>query len=174
MVSATEAKFTRADYMLLPEGFRAELLDGVLVKEPAPTGWHQVIVGEIHMLLRDLVGSRRVVESPIDVFVDDFNVLQPDVLVLSEADPIAPGDAQVAIPVLVVEVLSASTASRDRDQKVGIYLRAGVEEVWLVDPVGESVEIHTASGVEGCGIDGAPVSRVVAGFAPDLPSLFGA
>jgi Uma2 family endonuclease len=71
MVTTDQAKFTRADYMALLEGFRAELLDGMLVKEPAPTGWHQYIVGRIHRVLADLVGLNRTLFSPIDVFIDE-------------------------------------------------------------------------------------------------------
>ena len=71
MVSIKEARFSRADYMRLPEGFPAELLDGLLVKEPSPAGWHQVLVGRIHATLHPLVGHRRAVLSPIDVFVDE-------------------------------------------------------------------------------------------------------
>lgn len=172
MVTTREARFTRADYARLPEGFPAELLDGVLVKEPSPSGWHQVLVGKIYAALCGVVGPRRAVISPIDVFVDEWNVLQPDVLALPASAPVRPGDRQVAIPELVVEVLSASTASRDRDRKVGIYLRAGVAEVWLVDPDPESAEIHTPAGVERFAGDAAPSSAAMTGFALDLPSLF--
>jgi Uma2 family endonuclease len=174
MVTTTETRFTRDDYMLLPEGFRAELIDGMLVKDPAPTGWHQVIVMRIGLALANIVGTRRAVVSPIDVSVDDWNVVQPDVLVLPEDCPISPGDAQVGTPALVVEVLSPSTASRDRDQKVAIYLRAGVKEVWLVDPESESAEVHTAEGVERFEPGSTPASRTVPGFGLSLESLFGA
>ena len=168
MVTTQQAKFTRADYMALPEGFRAELLDGVLVKEPAPTVWHQVVVGKILQQLVELVGLHRAVTSPIDVFVDDHNILQPDVLVLSEIDAVVPGDKEAATPVLVVEVLSPSTATRDRNQKVGIYLGAGVREVWLIDPASAAGEIHRIGGVESFTVGELPVSRIVPGFTVDL------
>ena len=78
------AQFTRADYERLPEGFPAELIDGMLVKEPSPTWDHQTFVGRLFTRLQDFAGAGRVVVSPIDVFIDDYNVLQPDVLVLDE------------------------------------------------------------------------------------------
>ncbi len=171
MVTIQQAKFTRTDYMALPEGFRAELLDGVLVKEPAPTVWHQVVVGKILQQLVELVGLHRAITSPIDLFVDDHNVLQPDVLVLSKVDAVLPGDKEVATPVLVVEVLSPSTASRDRDQKVGVYLRAGVQEVWLIDPSLAVGEIHRIGGIEPFSVGELTVSRIVPGFAIDLARL---
>jgi Uma2 family endonuclease len=168
----SDARFTRADYMLLPEGFRAELIDGVLVKEPAPTGWHQRLVGDIHLALTACVDRRRVVFSPIDVFVDDYNVLQPDVAVLPEDAPIGPGTVAIAMPILVVEVLSPSTARRDRLVKTRTYLRAGVREVWLVDPDTRCAEIVTSSGTRLFAAGSVPRSGALPGFALDLGALF--
>ncbi len=171
MVTTEQAKFTRADYMSLPEGFRAELLDGVLVKEPAPTGWHQFIAGKIHVQLAGLVGVSRTVASPIDVFIDNHNVLQPDVLVLSEDQALRRGDREVAMPIMVVEVLSPSTANRDRCEKVDTYLDAGVVEVWLVNPGNAAVEIHRGRGVEYFQVGDLPESEIVPGFCLDLATL---
>jgi Uma2 family endonuclease len=152
-------KFTQRDYMQLPEGFPAELIDGDFVREPAPTRWHQHVVLEIAKRLDAAVGSGRVVVSPVDVFVDDWNVLQPDVLVSRPEDATA-GSPPGAVPMLAVEVLSPSTACRDRDAKTALYLRAGVHEVWLVDPDAGTVEVHIgAVGGEG---GGAGVRRFAA------------
>ncbi len=70
MTMTLSEPFTRKDYMALPEGFPVELIRGELVKEPAPTFGHQGLVGDLHVLLRSVVG-RRAVLSPIDVFVDE-------------------------------------------------------------------------------------------------------
>ena len=156
--------YTRADYERLPEGYPAELIDGMLVKEPSPTGWHQNLVMEIGLRLYRLVGRRRVLPSPTDVFLDDFNVLQPDVLVLAEEDRVGPDTGPVAIPILVVEVLSPSTASRDRDLKSATYLRFGVREVWLVDPDAETVEVRTRAGAVVCAAAEIAESAALPGF----------
>jgi Uma2 family endonuclease len=100
----------------------------------------------------------------MDVFVDDWNVLQPDVLVirpevLAEADTEGPG-----IPLLVVEVLSPSTARRDRSRKTRIYLRAAVCEVWLVDPSARTIELHTTAGVERFAGEARAASAAIPGF----------
>jgi Uma2 family endonuclease len=166
-----QAKFTRADYMALPEELRAELLDGILLRKPTPTPWHQVIVGKLLVQLTDLAGPNRVVPSPIDVFVDDHNILQGDLLVLAESDAARPGDRHAPTPILVIEVLSPETADRDRDEKVGIYLRAGVKEVWLVDPDAATGEIYRSDGCETFDRASSPGSRVVAGFSLDLTRL---
>ena len=173
MVVTARGRFTRDEYMLLPEGIRAELVDGSLVREPAPVSWHQSLVGRLHLSLATAVDFRRLVFSPIDLFVDPYNVLQPDLLVLAPEDGVRPRETEVPIPILVIEVLSPSTAKRDRDEKTPIYLRAGVREVWLVDPETETIEIHDRDGARRFGGGDQPRSAVVPGFAPRLPVLFG-
>jgi Uma2 family endonuclease len=140
-------KFTRRDYLALPEGFPAELIEGEFVREPAPTRWHQRLVGTLSLRLVEVAGLDRVLPAPTDVYVDDWTVLQPDVLVTHPGDAVREGTEPGAIPLLVVEVLSPSTLLRDRDRKTGIYLRAGVAEVWLVDPDAKTIEVHSAQGV---------------------------
>ncbi len=169
MTTVQTCKYTRADYMRLPEGFPAELIDGMLVKEPSPTGWHQELGTRLVTRLRERIGPA--LPSPIDVFIDDYNVLQPDVAVLPEGTIVRPEMAQIPIPVFVVEVLSPSTARRDRVTKTNIYLRAGVKEVWLVDPETETVEIVTASGRESVGPNAVGHAKSLP-FDIDLAELF--
>jgi Uma2 family endonuclease len=143
-VRTARARFTRADYARLPEGFPAQLVDGCLLKDPSPTYGHQWIVGRIYRRAAALVGDLAV-PSPIDVAIDDWNVYQPDVVVV----PHVPDSrtSNVGIPRVAFEVLSRSTARRDRVQKLPRLLAAGVEEVWLLDPNAKSIEVHTSQGV---------------------------
>jgi Uma2 family endonuclease len=170
-MAVTLAKYTRADYFRLPEGFPAELVEGTLVKEPSPTYWHQSIVGELHLRLHALLGPRRVLVAPADVIVDDYNVLQPDVLVLEEKDRVHRKSPKDAVPVLVMEVLSPATASLDRDTKAGLYLKAGVREVWLVDPETETVAVRTPEGERVHASDEPAESAAVAGFRVSFGDL---
>jgi Uma2 family endonuclease len=160
--------FTRADYELLPEGFPAQLIDGWLVKDPGQTYGHQSLAGRLHARLGSLVGLDRVLFAPIDVGVDEHNVYQPDIVVLRRI----PGDHEhdVGIPLLAVEVLSPSTADRDRFTKCPHLLSAGVAEVWLVDAATKSVERHDASGQRVATGQGVISSNVVPGFdvVPDV------
>ncbi len=66
--------FTRADYTRLPEGFPAQLIEGMLVKDPSPTYGHQRIAAEIHFRLMQLVPRARLPFTPMDVGLDEFNV----------------------------------------------------------------------------------------------------
>ena len=167
-------KFTRKDYLELPEGFPAELVDGGLVKRPAPTRWHQRLVGELAIRLRDVAGAGRVLTAPTDVFVDDWNVFQPDVLVYAPEDAVVGPEAPSGvIPLLAVEVLSPSTAARDREKKTAIYLRAGVREVWLVDPDAHAIEVHAAAGVRRLAPAEFAESTAVPGFRRSWGALSG-
>jgi Uma2 family endonuclease len=94
--------------------------------------------------------------------VDEFYVIWPDLLVT--AAPRARTEAEAGIPLLVVEVLSPFSEERDREEKVGLYLRVGVEEVWLVDPGRREIEIHTPRGAEGFAGARPAESRVLPGF----------
>ena len=166
-MSIQTEKFTRKDYMALPEGFPAQLIRGQLVKEPAPTPWHQVLVRRVSDMLENLAGPDRILFSPIDLFVDDENVLQPDVVLLPAGTRVTPDLKRIPVPDLVVEVLSPSTRIRDRQVKTVIYLKAGVAEIWLVDPESREVELMTAVGQ----VDPAE-STVLPGFLRDPASLF--
>ena len=106
----------------------------------------------------------RVLFAPADVVVDDYTVLQPDAFVLPEGTRIDDPAAPETTPILVLEVLSPSTASRDRKPKTEAYLRAGVAEVWLVDPASRTVEVVTGDGCRTHGADERAESAALAGF----------
>ena len=165
-----QPRFTRTDYNRLPEGFPAQLISGFLVREPSPSYGHQVFAGTLHTRLAILVGNRRALAAPCDVAIDDSNVYQPDVLVLRASSKL--DTREIGIPVLAIEVLSPSTARRDREVKRRKMIEAGVSEVWIVDPVSKSIEIHTAAGRRiGSGSD-ALRSAIVPGFEVVPGELF--
>ena len=106
---------------------------------PAPNLFHQSIAGNIYALLvvflaRNLVG--KVFIAPCDVYLSEHDVVQPDVLFIANANlGVLAEDGVHGAPDLVIEVLSPATAQLDKKQKRRIYSRAGVKELWLVDPL---------------------------------------
>ena len=163
--------FTRRDWNLLPEGFPAQLIAGWLVREPAPTYGHQRLSGDLRDLLVAVVDKHRVACAPIDVGIDNLNVFQPDIVVLSVQPPDEVHD--VGIPLLAIEILSPSTARRDRNVKRARLLRAGTAEVWLVDPATRTIEVHDA---QGCRKAEGPTtlhSLALPGFSVTPATLFG-
>jgi Uma2 family endonuclease len=148
-MTTTTDRFTTADLdrLDLPEGWRAEIIDGALYVSKAP-GWdHQ---GVIVRLLRVLGGwadkHYGTVNAGIGViYADDDNVV-PDVVWIS-AERLAKGlDAaghltQVG-PELVIEVVSpgSENARRDREAKLALYSRRDALEYWIVDPIARTVD----------------------------------
>jgi Uma2 family endonuclease len=146
-----DRQLTYADYAALPDdGRRYQLLDGELVMNPSPTRWHQAVSGELHSRLREHVVSRglgEVFAAPLDVLLDERNVVQPDLLFVSNARREILRDANVAgAPDLCVEILSPGTERTDRLRKLDIYARAGVPHYWIVDPATGSIEEYVLHG----------------------------
>ena len=132
----TRLKLTYADYVTTPEDKRYELLDGELLMTPAPSEAHQRSQAELGYHLITFIktnGLGRIYYSPTDVVLSDIDVVQPDLLFVSNERMhiITPAGVQGA-PDLVVEILSPATAERDKGYKRALYARHGVREYWLV------------------------------------------
>jgi len=133
-------KYSWRDYLSW-EG-RWELIEGLpYAMAPLPSFRHQIISGRIHVeLTRALRNCPSCVALlPVDWKVDEHTVLQPDNLVVCGHLP--PEPPLETPPVLVFEVLSPSTETKDRNLKFKIYERAGVKYLVLVDPGREEAEI---------------------------------
>lgn len=125
---------------------RRELVWGMVREPPAPLWGHQEVVTRLgarlseHVLAHDL---GRVAVAPIDVVLDADRalILQPDVVFVSTARLHLIRGQVWGAPDLIVEVLSAGTARRDRTVKLGWYARYGVREAWLVDPRRGGIEV---------------------------------
>ncbi len=143
----TIEKKTVADYEALPEGSPYQLIEGELIMSPAPAPDHQVISGNVYLLLRMAVRGKGVVlYSPLDVYLDMENAYQPDIVVILKGSKARITSKGVyGPPDVVVEILSPSTAYYDLRVKKKVYERAGVREYWIVDPMERSLEIYTSS-----------------------------
>ena len=151
MAAVAEGKKTVADFMALGEGPPYyELIDGELVMAPSPFRNHQRIALNlavaIRMHLPSLPAPGEVYISPFDVHLSEHNVLCPDVLYFSPASLHLLSDrGSEGPPDLAIEVLSPSTARRDRKVKRAIYACHGVKELWLVHPDAETIEVFDFS-----------------------------
>lgn len=143
----THIQYTYDDYKLLPDYPRYELIEGDFCMSPAPLTFHQEIIGALYFLLRRFVLENklgRVMIAPLDVVLSVFNVVQPDLLFVSNAKKsILTRENVQGAPDLVIEVLSPSTASRDLQIKRKLYAQFGVSEYWIVDPDRKNVEVLT-------------------------------
>lgn len=134
---AFEAITTIEELLALPEdGQRHELLAGQYFVTPVPRPDHERVVRSLVSCILEAVGDRTDLElfPRSDIYLRDDTLVEPD-LVLLMSDPASRFRewSKAPIPLLAVEVLSPSTASRDRGIKRRLYLEAGVEEYWIVD-----------------------------------------
>ena len=130
------AELTVEDVWAIPDdGYRRELIDGMLFVSPAPRVSHQRVVTQLVVtLVAACPEGLEVLVAPVDWVVSDTTLLQPDIVVARPAD-YPPDELNLRKPpVLVVEVLSPSTARYDVGTKRLAYEAAGVPWYWLVDP----------------------------------------
>ena len=140
-------RWTYEEFRRLPDdGNRYEVIAGELYLTPAPRAVHQEIVGYLSEVLRPFVrkhGLGRVLPGPIDVLFAEGDYLEPDlVFVRHDRREIVTDRGIEAAPDLVIEVLSTSTAARDRGIKRERYALFGVPEYWIVDADARQIEIH--------------------------------
>jgi len=144
-------KLAYHDLVLMPDdGQIHELLDGVLVVSPSPTPAHQRVVLRLARQLQDYferIGKGEVFSAPLDVILGPHDVLEPDLLVVTDARLVT-DRAIEGPPALVVEVLSPSTASRDCIAKVRRYAAGNVPHYWIVDREARRVDCLRLSGGE--------------------------
>ena len=174
-------QFTREDYEQLPEHIHAELIEGDLVMVPAPTPWHEALGGRLRNALTRHLGpeaDNRLLGSRLEVSVwrnGEESIIMPDLVVFPKGTKPTGRDWKAPTPLWVAEVLSPSTAARDRGVKLQLYARAGIEEAWIVDPDAETIEVHDLlqrSGKRVFGSGAEAESRVIAGFRVDVARLF--
>ena len=138
--------FTYQDYLKLPDepGYRFEVLEGDLVREPSPNVIHQRISRRLQRILEDYfqkVDPRgEVFNAPLDVSWDETNVVQPDLFYISGEQQEIISETHIAgVPYLIVEILSHFNRGKDRVRKLQLYQKAGVQHFWIVDPEEQSL-----------------------------------
>ena len=147
LTAEKKKKYTVEDYMLLEEGAPFQLIENDLIMSPSPSLIHQLILGEFYDALKTFNKNQNlnglVVLSPIDVYFDNDNVYQPDILFISEDKKNLIMDGRIhGAPDLIIEVLSPTNAYYDLRQKMRIYEKYGVNEYIIVDPIEENADLY--------------------------------
>jgi Uma2 family endonuclease len=135
-------RFSWNEYKQWPDEERWQIIDGQALRmSAAPNIRHQKVTGNLYALIREKLKGKPCIPfiAPTDVVLDDYNIVQPDVLVVCEKGRITDANIQ-GTPDLVVEVLSPSSTFMDRKLKLELYERFAVPEYLLVDPAGDLVE----------------------------------
>ncbi len=146
MELARKKLYTIEDIYALPEGQRAELIDGNLYMMAPPNRTHQDISmflsTEIRKYFEKKKGDCRVYAAPFAVFLNenDTNYLEPDISVICDPDKLTDRGCTGA-PDWVIEITSPGTQSRDYGVKLFKYRTAGVREYWIVNPKTKTVQV---------------------------------
>jgi Uma2 family endonuclease len=144
-------KLTYDDFLLFPDdGKRHELIDGEHYVTPSPSRKHQAISWNLTIIIGSYLESHpvgRAFAAPFDVVFSNFDVVEPDLLFISNArlEALTSKNVQGA-PNLVVEIGSPSTRRRDEIIKRKLYERFGVEEYWVIDPEIETIAVYRRVG----------------------------
>ena len=158
------------------DGFRYELIDGVMVMSPSPKPSHQRTLVELITEVSIFLRQHHVGEAfpDIDVKFDEDLVYRPDLVFIRQERLRKPLDRIDVVPDLIVEIISTSSRLLDSGDKKQDYERYGVTEYWLIDPLEEQVTFFRRSGDKL--VEVAPdadrfLSTAIPGFALDTAAL---
>lgn len=163
----------------LPEGERAELIDGKIYNMTAPTRMHQRIstrlASIIDRYISDNNGKCEVYSAPFAVFLnkDNKTYVEPDVSVICDPNKLDDRGCNGA-PDWIIEIVSPSSQRMDYLTKLLKYRTAGVREYWIVNPAQNTVTVYKFEPQEDCAQysfeDDVPVG-IYEGFAIKIGDL---
>lgn len=147
MAIPQKLSYTEADYYALPEDVRAELIDGQIYYQVAPSRIHQKILGKIHQRISNYIdsksGSCEVYPAPfaVKLWEDEKTIVEPDISVICDRDKLTDRGCTGA-PDWIIEIVSPGNSSHDYIRKLNLYADAGVREYWIVNPMQQSIFVY--------------------------------
>ena len=142
-----ERTYTIEDIYALPDGQRAELIDGRMYMMAPPNRIHQKLVNRLSQKITNYIdakdGTCEVYPAPFAVFLneDDRNYVEPDISVICDNRKLTDKGCNGA-PDWIIEIISPSDPQRDYDIKLFKYRSAGVREYWIVNPLTHTVNVY--------------------------------
>ena len=122
MESLRKSTYTIDDIYALPDGERAELIDGQIYDMAPPGRTHQKISWKLHQAIANYIDSNE----------DDVNYVEPDISVICDPSKLDEKGCHGA-PDWIIEIVSESSRRMDYMIKLFKYRSAGVKEYWIVD-----------------------------------------
>ena len=151
---AQDKTYTIEDIYALPDGQRAELIDGRMYMMAPPRRIHQELVGQFTKAIGQYIdahgGLCKVYPAPFAVFLnaDERNYVEPDISVVCDRDKLDEYGCNGA-PDWIIEIASPSDSHRDYGIKLFKYRTAGVREYWIVNPMTRTVTVYDFEDVSG-------------------------
>ena len=146
--------YTIADIEALPEGERAELIDGEMFMMASPMFTHQSLLiwisVKIGQYITEKKGSCEVIPAPFSVYIADdrHNYVEPDIIVVCDQEKLDEKGCHGA-PDWIIEIVSPSSKYMDYVRKLTLYQNTGVREYWLVDPGRRCITVYGFERKEG-------------------------
>lgn len=126
-----------------------EYIDGVICMSPSPSIKHQLVSSNLHTEFGIYLKGKkcRVFAAPTDIQlstdeVEDKKVVIPDLSIICNEESFS-GSKYVGVPTLIVEILSPSNQGHDLVTKFNLYMKYGVKEYWIINPMKEAVTVYT-------------------------------
>ena len=142
-----EKTYTIEDIYSLPEGQRAELIDGKIYNMAPPVRIHQKLISELTQSIGQYIksngGNCDIYPAPFAVFLNDDNrnYVEPDISVICDKGKLNEKGCNGA-PDWIIEIASPSTSSLDYGIKLFKYRTAGVREYWIINPATRTVNVY--------------------------------
>ena len=155
----SEKPYTVADIEALPEGQRAELIDGDMYLLATPTRIHQRLSGQLHHAILSHIEQKEMpcdaYAAPFAVYIggaeDNYNYVEPDISVICDETKLTDKGC-VGAPDWIIEIVSPSSIQTDYSRKLSLYERSGVREYWIINPETQTVRTYSFA-------DGEAVTR---------------
>lgn len=134
-----EKAYTVEDIYALPDGQRAELIDGQIYDMAPPNAKHQMLVSKLIQKIANYIdeknGTCKIYPAPFAVFLEKDNktYVEPDISVICDKDKLDDYGCNGA-PDWVIEIVSKSSERMDYGMKLYKYHSAGVREYWIINP----------------------------------------
>lgn len=148
-----EKSYTIDAIYALPDGERAELIDGKMYMMAPPSRIHQELVQQLSRIIGNHIannkGHCKVYPAPFAVFLnsDDKNYVEPDISVICSTNKLTDKGCNGA-PDWIIEIVSPSSQRMDYLTKLFKYRTTGVREYWIVNPMKETVQVYSFEGTE--------------------------
>lgn len=142
-----EHMYTIDDIYNLPDGTRAELINGQIYYMAPPSRKHQDILSFLHLAIGNHItqhkGDCKVYPAPFAVFLekDNSKYLEPDISVICDKNKLDDRGCNGA-PDWIIEIISPSSRAMDYYTKLSLYREAGVREYWIVDPIKQIILVY--------------------------------
>ena len=145
----SEKPYTVADIEALPEGQRAELIDGDMYLLATPIRIHQRLSAQLHHAILSHIEQKEMpcdaYAAPFAVYIggaeDNYNYVEPDISVICDESKLTDKGC-VGAPDWIIEIVSPSNKAHDYILKLALYARAGVREYWIINPENETVRTY--------------------------------